>query len=91
MALWLLALCSFVESLLLVNTYAGNIKWSGGLVSDCNKFPSDKRGAIDLAERGIGICLGTRSFVGQNVGDNSLITTLSRIIDCSIGGSAEAL
>ena len=32
--------------------YEGNIKWSGGLVSYRNKLSDNKRGAVDLAERG---------------------------------------
>jgi hypothetical protein len=60
-----------------------------GLVADSKEFPFDKRFAVNLAKRSIGISLGAFGVVRQDVGDNTLIPSFGRVIYGSVRGSAK--
>ena len=60
-----------------------------GLVADSNEFPFDKRFAVNLAKRSVGISLGALGVVRQDVSDNTLIPSFGRVIYGSVRGSAK--
>ncbi len=68
----------------------GHVEGAGRVIAESNKLTDSKRFAVLLVIGSVGVGFGAHGAVGQKVGYDALIASMSSVISKSIGGLAKA-